>query len=87
MGNTGALKIVVEAVILTSPIGLNGTNFGMKEAFDMVLKIIENLLNIRLMFNKVNPRIAAEIIHKTHIVFKTTRGCQSRAPNIRMHKF
>ena len=77
----------MEAVILTAPIRLNCTNFCIEEALDMVLKIIEDLINIRFVFNQINPRVTAEIIHKTHIIFKTTRGCNSRAPNIRMNKF
>ena len=73
MGNTNTLKKFMQAVVFTTPIRLDRTDFCIEKTFDMRLKIIENLFDIRFMFKKVNPCEAAEIIHKTNIIFKPAR--------------
>ena len=37
------------------PVGLNDLDFIIQKAFDMSLKVVENLLNIRLVFKQINP--------------------------------
>jgi hypothetical protein len=48
----------------------------------MSLERIEDLLNIRLVFQEINLAETQIVINKTHIIFKTTRGSNSRTPNI-----
>jgi hypothetical protein len=48
--DAGALKIAVKLMIFPTPIRPNNLNFGVEKAFNMSLKSIENLLDIRLMF-------------------------------------
>jgi hypothetical protein len=72
-------------VILTTPIGLKSLDFCVQKSFNMRLESIEDLLDIRLMFEKINPTEMRIVINKANIVFKTTRGCNSRPPNIRMN--
>jgi hypothetical protein len=50
-----ALKILVKAMVLTSPIRLYSFNFGIQKTLNMSLESIKNLLNIRLVFKKINP--------------------------------
>ena len=63
-----ALKIAMELVVFTTPVGLNSLDFAIQEAFDMSLKVIEDLLNIRLMFKKINPSEAHVVINKANII-------------------
>ena len=63
-----ALKIAMELVVFTTPVGLNSLDFAIQEAFDMSLKVIEDLLNIRLMFKQINPSEARVVINKTNII-------------------
>jgi hypothetical protein len=39
----------------------------------MILKVIENVLNIRLMFDKIDPAVTAIVIDKTQIILKSPR--------------
>jgi hypothetical protein len=50
-----ALKILVKAMVLTTPIRLNRFNFGIQKTLNMSLESIKNLLNIRLVFKEINP--------------------------------
>ena len=68
MGDARALKIAMELVVFTTLVGLNSLDFAIQEAFDMSLKVIEDLLNIRLMFKQINPNEARVIINKTDII-------------------
>ena len=68
MRDARALKIAIELVVFTTPVGLNNLDFAIQEAFDMSLKVIEDLLNIRLMFKQINPNEARVIINKTDII-------------------
>ena len=55
MRDARALKIAMQLLILTNPIGLNNFNFSIQKAFDMCLEGIEHLFNIRLVLEKINP--------------------------------
>jgi hypothetical protein len=48
----------------------------------MSLESIENLLDIRLMFQEINPAKTRIVINEANIVFKTTRRSNGRTPNI-----
>ena len=68
MGDARALKIVMELAVLTTLVGLNGLDYAIQKAFDMSLKVIEELLNIRLVFKQINPSEARVVINKTNII-------------------
>ena len=86
MGDTNTLKKFVQAVVLASPIRLNRTDFCVKKSFDMGLKIIEDLFDIRFMFEKINPGKTAKVINEANLNFKTSRGGEGRTPHIGMNK-
>ena len=44
-------------------VGLNGFDFIIQKAFDTSLKVVENLLNIRLVFKQINPGEARVVIN------------------------
>jgi hypothetical protein len=84
VGDARALKIPMELVILAPPVRLNCLDFGAQKAFDVCLEGVEDLLNIRLVFEKINPAKPRVVINKTNIVLKTSGGGNSRTPNIRV---
>ena len=86
MRDTNTLKNFMQAVVLASPIRLNRTDFCVKKSFDMGLKIVENLFDIRFMFEKINPRKTAKVINEANIKFKTSGGGEGRPPHIGMNK-
>jgi hypothetical protein len=55
MRDAGALKISMQLMVLTTPIRLNGFNLSVKKTLYMRLEGIENLLNIRLVLEEINP--------------------------------
>ena len=57
-----ALKIAMELVVFTTLVELNSLDFAIQEAFDMSLKVIKDLLNIRLMFKQIDPSEARVVI-------------------------
>jgi hypothetical protein len=80
--DTRVLKVPMELMVFTTPIGLNCLDFIIQKAFDMSLEVIEDLFNVRLMFDKIYPAKMGIIINETNIVFKTSRGGNGRTPNI-----
>ena len=40
------MKVAMEFVVFTTLVGLNDLDFIIQKAFDMSLKVVENLLNI-----------------------------------------
>ena len=86
MRDTNTLKKFMQAMVFASPIGLNCTNFCVEESFDMGLKIVENLFDIRFMFENINPGKTANVINEANIKFKTSRGGEGRPPHIGMNK-
>jgi hypothetical protein len=48
----------------------------------MSLKHIENLLNIRLVFQKINSAETRIVVNKSHIILKTTRGSNMKTQNV-----
>ena len=69
-------------MILTPPIRLNSFNFGIKKTLNVSLESVKDLLNIRLMFEEINPTESGLVINKTDIIFVTTGRSNSRSPNI-----
>ena len=64
------LKISMEFVVFTTPVGLNDLDFIIQKAFDMSLKVVGNLLNIRLVFKQINPSETRVVVKKTNIVLE-----------------
>jgi hypothetical protein len=60
----------IEFLVLTTPIGLNGKNFAIKETFNKSLELIELLENFRFVFEIYTCKFT-EIINKAHIIFKS----------------
>jgi hypothetical protein len=83
--DTRELKIAMQFVVFTTLARLNRLDFGIKETLNMSLKRIENLLNIRVVFQEINPAETRIVINKAHIILKTTRGSNGRSPNIRVN--
>ena len=82
MRDARALKVAMEFVVFTTTIGLNDLDFTIQKTFDMSLKILEDLLNIRLVFKKINPGEARVVINKTKIILVPYRRSKSGTPNI-----
>jgi hypothetical protein len=72
----------MEFVVFTTPIGLNCLDLRIQKALNISLESIEYLLNIRLVFNKIDPTKTCVIIDKTDIIFETSRRGNGRTPNI-----
>ena len=82
MRDARALKVAMEFVVFTTPVGLNGLDFIIQKAFDMSLKVVENLLNIRLVFKQINPGEARVVINKTNIILVPSRRSKIGTLNI-----
>ena len=67
------MKVAMEFVVFTTPVGLNGLDFTIPKAFDMSLKVVENLLNIRLVFEQINPAKTRVVINKANIILVPSR--------------
>ena len=73
VGDARALKVAIKLVEFTTPVRLNNLDFAIQKAFDMSLKVIEDLLNIRLVFKQINPGEARVVINKTNIILVPSR--------------
>jgi hypothetical protein len=60
-------------MILTTPVRLNSTDFSVKKTLYMGLENIEDILDIRFMFDDVDPAMMTKIINETDIIFVSTR--------------
>ena len=76
------MKVAMEFVVFTTPVRLNDLDFIIQKAFDMSLKVVKNLLNIRLVFKQINPDEARVVINKTNIILVPSRRSKSGTPNI-----
>jgi hypothetical protein len=85
MRDTSALKIVMQLVILTTPIRLDSLDLGIQETLDMGLEGVKHLFNIRLVFQKINPTKTRVVINKTYIILVSPKRGTRGAPNIRMN--
>jgi hypothetical protein len=71
MGNAIFLKILMQFVIFTPTIRLEGFDFCVKKQLNTVLKLKKDRLNIRFMFNEVNLCKTIVIIKEAHIILIT----------------
>jgi hypothetical protein len=74
MRDACASKISMETMIFTAPVGLHSKNFSVKDTLNMSLEKIKYFPNIRFVFKKINPTMAAVVIHETNIIFVSTKG-------------
>ena len=81
-----ALEVLMQPMILTAPVGLDGFNFSIQKELNMGLESIENLLDIRLMFKEINPAETRVVIDKTNTIIMTTSRSLGRAPYIGINK-
>ena len=72
MGNTNTLKKFMQAVVFTTPIRLDRTDFCIEKTFDMRLKAMKDIENIGFMLKTEQPSEFAKIIYEAHIVAKTS---------------
>ena len=79
-----ALKITVQFVVLATPIRPNDYDFSAKKTLNMRLKSIKHFLNVRLVLKEIYPTKTRVVIDKAHIILITSRGGNTRPPNIRM---
>jgi hypothetical protein len=73
VSNTNFVKKGVKLFILSSPIGLHGIDFSVKESLNEGLKFMKFLKDFRLKLNEINPRKFVVIINKTYVILITTR--------------
>ena len=86
MRDTKFLKELVELLILTAPIRLEGKYFAVKLTFNECLKVTKNLEHVGTFFEEINPRIFAIIIYEAHIICVSTNRGWGRPPHIRKNK-
>jgi hypothetical protein len=82
MGNANFLEKRMEFLIFTTPIGLHSDDFPAKFALNQLLKIKKHLVNIRTLFDQINPCELAKIIDKAYIVRVFINGGSCRTPYI-----
>jgi hypothetical protein len=87
MRDACASKVSMETMIFTTPVGLHSKNFSVKDMLNMSLEKINYFLNIRFVLKKIDPTMAAVVIHETNIIFVSTREGQGRTPDISVDKF
>ena len=53
----------------------------------MGLESVKDLLNIRFVFEEIDPAKTGVVINKTNIIFETSGLGNGRTPNIRVNQF
>jgi hypothetical protein len=64
MANALVHNVVRQMTVLIIPVRLEGTNFGIKKSFDMFLKQVKSMLEIRFALEKIDPSIMTKIIQE-----------------------
>jgi hypothetical protein len=83
MGDASSLKESMKFLILTSPVSLHSNNFPIKLTLNVLLEIKKGLINIRTLFEQINPGELAKIIDKAYIVCMFSGRKRCRTPYIR----
>jgi hypothetical protein len=68
MGNSNFAKETIEFFIFSTPIYLHSDNFPTKLSFNKLLEIKENLINLRTLFQQIEPSEFTEIVNKAYII-------------------
>jgi hypothetical protein len=66
-------EVSVEALVLSTPVALNGEDFLVEKSFDMCLKLNQDPMNIRFVLNGIDPREVSKVINEANIVATATR--------------
>jgi hypothetical protein len=80
-------EMSVEALVLSTPVALDGEDFLVEKTFDMCLELNEDPMNIRFVLNGIDPREVSKVINEANIVATATRWTDGRAANICVNKF
>jgi hypothetical protein len=64
MGDTHTMKEGCKYLVLPSPIGLNGKDFLVEEAFHKILKLMKFMKHIGFIFQEINPSKFVKIINE-----------------------
>jgi hypothetical protein len=72
MVNALVRNVARQMMVLATPIKLEGTIFCIKKVFNMFLKQVKSMLDIRLALEEIDPSITTKIIQEAHIIFKTS---------------
>jgi hypothetical protein len=86
VSNTNFVKKGVKLFILSSPVGLHGNDFLVKESLNKGLKFMKFLKDFRPELNEINPHKFVVTINKTYVILIATRIFRGRTPNIRENK-
>jgi hypothetical protein len=76
------MKERMKFFIFSTLVRLNMNNFVIKKPFHMFLELEENTINIKLVFNQIEPSETTISINKAHIKTMSTDRNLGRAPNI-----
>ena len=66
---------------------MHGDNFAIKLSFNKLLKIKEDLINLKKFLKKINPCEFAKIIDKAYIISVLANRGRGRTPYIRKNLF
>jgi hypothetical protein len=76
------MKERMKFFILSTLVRLDMNNFAIKKPFYMFLELKKNIINIRLVFDQIEPSETTISINKAHIKMVSTDRNLGRAPNI-----
>jgi hypothetical protein len=84
--DTNQMKKCVEALILSTPIGMHGYDLVVEYVFHKSLKFFKEFENFILMMNKIKPQEFIKVINEANIVLCIVKGINCMTPNIRVHQ-
>jgi hypothetical protein len=64
-------KLIVKFLVFPAPIGLNTSNFGVKESLNMFLKLEKDALRLGSIDHKINLCEFRKVINKTDTILIT----------------
>jgi hypothetical protein len=68
MNYAGVLKVPMQTMVFTTPVGLKRLDLGVQKTLNMSLKRIEYLFHIRFVFKEIDPTKARIVINKANII-------------------
>jgi hypothetical protein len=68
MRNPYSLEKRVDLLILASPITLNRDDIPIELPFNKVLEVMEDLKDIRFIFNQMDPHVFVVVIYEANII-------------------
>jgi hypothetical protein len=82
MGNTNVSKEGIQFLVFTSPIGLHDYYFPIQQTFNMLLKKIKLLKDLRFMLQQINPCKLRIVKNEAYIIIFPSHRTWSRTPHI-----